>query len=555
MQTFFQILCFVLFYLCLSRLIRSRNSVQNETFYDDLEDSNHLSICIKIDPKQFDCDQLNESDSLQICGKLRSYFEYILSEQPKSPRDILHNYDELRLPTLFEFNINATDLMRYLNAKHICFLYKLNVNPNLEKPDQPFFLVKVINKFQLSSKFFIHGVAVPRFYGRVEELKCENFISCTYFSVTVRQFRNRLLPAPFDTDCVIHSREAYEFKKFELIDVRSACISEFVKRRHRLFSFFYTKADNETIVYVPGRIPIDPQLVSQSKQRCKVECHELLFTFLEIHYVVDPEEQDYFGIQISTRKFNSIATPLLSATDFWINFFALISLFFKVSLTSIIFRLKRLLDSSENRMAIAMLTILFWTTLILSFFFGYYQGACMYTNYYVNSTLQNFVYRVAPFEPAEFNAAVCRKVNLENLQNLSLFEIEKEASNFNLTIWLKFDEEVTQIKTFVFKMFLKKSVRQYLEQCFLVEVKIDELRYRSMLSMTSLVINSTSFSHIYLGTYGKRITPSSKLFSRLKNIARSEIIDVVNCRDYRPHEDGCDSQDNCIGEHYPNYNS
>lgn len=545
MQTFFQILCFVLFCMALSRLIRSRNSILNETIYDDMEDTTHLSICIKIDPKQFDCDHLEESDSSQICYKLRDYFNYTLSRQPKSPREILQKYDELQLPALFEFNINVTDLFRYLNAKHICFLYKLNVE--LPKPPpEPFFLVKVINKFHLTSKYFVHGKSIPRFYGRVEELKCENFISCNYFSITVRQFKNQLLPAPFETDCVTHSKEAYEFRRFEMIDVRSACVMEFVKHhKHRIFSFFYTQADNETIVYSHGRTPIDPKLVQQSKKRCKAECHELLFTFLEIKY----DEQDYFGIRISSIKFNNIAKPLLSTTDFWIQFFALISLFFKLSLMSILFRLKRVVDRLGNRTAIAVLTILFWTTLVLSFFLGYYQGASMYRNY-VNSTLQNYVYRVAPVEPAEFNAAVCRRVNLENLQNLSVFEIEKQTTDHNLSIWRKFDEEQIEITQTLppFKMFLKRA-RRYLEQCFLIEVKIVELRYRSMLAISSLVIKSPNYRSIYLGDYGKRITPVTKLFSRLMNIARFEKVDVVNCRNYRLEKHGCDSQDNCIGEH------
>lgn len=309
-----------------------------------------------------------------------------------------------------------------------------------------------------------------------------------------------------------------------------------------MFSFFYTRVDNETIEYEQKITSIDWRFVKKSKERCKAECDELLFTFLEATFDVN----DHFCIWISRSKFNNVSTPLLSSTDFWINFFALICLYFKLSLMSIIFRLKKALLGLENQMAISMLTILFWITLILSFFFGYYQSAFMYSNY-ANNTLQSFVYRVAPFKPASFNAAVCKVVDLKNLKNLSLFEIENETANFSLSIWLKFDEEETQIKTFVFKTFFRRT-RKHLEQCLLFEVKIAELRYRSTLSMTSLLINGTGFSHVYLGAYKKKITPVATFFRRLEKLTRMESIDVIDCQDYRPHRHGCDSQNNCIGE-------
>lgn len=547
-QNFWNFICFIFFYQSFSGLITTKNKVVYETVYDSYADESYLSICLKIDSEAFDCENLTNDlssgneNKIVLCNQIRSFFDYIEDNNEKSPYQILKKYDEYKIPTLFEFNINTTELFRYLNSKSLCYLFKLNLG-NLDELKTDFFLIKIFNKYHLSSRYFLHGEKIPRFFGRIESLNCINFKKCSYFSITVRQFKNKLLPAPFETDCVNHSTQKYSFKNFETIDVKSACIMENLKRKYRLYAFFYTINDNETLDYKSKRTSLDFEDVTKAISMCKSECEELLFTFLEI----TKNDHEFFGIWMAKKKFNNIAIPTLSTTNFWIYFFVLIALFFKVSFLSLIFKIKNLIEVNLNKsIKRSVLTIVLLTGIALNFVLGYFQSTILFENY-VNRTFVSYVYREIPFQPAEFSSAVCQILNLNNVENLSLFQIENQTSSFLSNedkFLLLFDEEI-KVQKFDFKIFFKQTETQ-LQKCYQFEVRVEELRYRSLLSMTNLLINSTEFDLIYLGAFNRTMTTDDKYFDTLKNILRFEDYYSTDCTNYSITKHHCDSQQNCV---------
>ena len=171
-NTLWNFICFLLFYQTFSELMTSRNKVIYETKYDKMENNNHLSICIEIDSKKFDCSSLEsfnltlKEEKIEICNKIKTYFEFIENDERKSPSHILKKCSDLKLPSLFEFNLNSTELPPYLNNKHICFLFKLNIDLegiNSFNKSFNFNQIKVFNKYHLTSNYFIHDRRLPRY--------------------------------------------------------------------------------------------------------------------------------------------------------------------------------------------------------------------------------------------------------------------------------------------------------------------------------------------------------------------------------------------------------
>ena len=322
---------------------------------------------------------------------------------------------------------------------------------------------------------------------------------------------------------------------------------ERLKKHYRLFSFFYTKNDIDPIDFSLKGSSLDLQIVKKSMTQCKSECEELLYTLLEINY--NEENEKYIGIYISKTKFNNIAMPLLSKTVFFINFFGLICLFFKLSFISLVFKAnKAVLIYLKNKLAIQILITLLNLSLVSSFFFCYFYTDFLYKNY-VDNTILNYVYREVPFQPAVFSAAICRHIHTANssdFKNLSLTEIENRTSDFNLkdNFVIKFNEE-KQFKNFNFRVIYKKTKRHHLDQCFQFGVSFKELRYRAVLSMTTLVINSTYFDYLYLSDYNRSISSKDKYFSEIKSLFRIEKNNVLNCTNYSFDVHRCVSQKEC----------
>lgn len=111
----------------------------------------------------------------------------------------------------------------------------------------------------------------------------------------------------------------------------------------------------------------------------------------------------------------------------------------------------------------------------------------------------------------------------------------------------KFNDKLTELNVTTINRSFFAVKNKSLEHCFTFDVLIEEERWKSLLSLTSLVINLTNFDYIYLEQFNKSFTTKSLKLDQTTSIVKVDD-QSLNCKNYIKKKDGCDSKDNCIGK-------
>ena len=542
--------CICILFYNIFDLIESRKKVFYESDSKDLRNEVHISVCLKIDSKHYDCSNLNE-ESLSVCKEIKKYFKFIESESKRSPKEILEKSNEL--PTLFELE-NSFEKFKFLNLGNLCTLYKLNLSlEEVKNKSLPSVPIKLINIYHLSLKIFIHEKLIPR-YQNYESLDCENFGSCHYFNLTLRLREIESLPYPSKTDCLDYSSEKFYFQRFENISLKSDCIQECIKYKQRLSDFFYTENDTDPLDFRSigqNYDNLDLNRVKYCRDICsKAVCKDSCFIFESKKY---NENQAYIQFEILT-KINFFKTlPSIGLLAYWRIFFGYISLFFRVSILSLVLKSYKLLLKLRKKLAISIASIFLWTGFLACLFCVYYIGQRIYDDF-TKKTCFTYMFFELPFSPINFSLALCKTVDyLIEYRNSSLSSLSKlwdpaEIFTNSEKFMVDFLNEKEELDISA-QRFFYKNLNQSLDVCMSIDISVEEQRYRSLLSSTLLVKETTSFddNKIYLHEYNKSFTTTSVELKKNSEIQVIEEHNAVNCTNYVSKYNGlCDSRQHCI---------
>lgn len=555
-QTIWYSICLLICFSGLFDLFKSKNEVFLKGDFSPLTNDSviKLSVCFKLDSSLYNCSNLKET-SLTACKNLKNYLDYVGDRKRKSPQTIIQKFGEFEIPPLFGF-ANAVEEYKYLNIASLCTLYRLNIV--VRKAQTRPLVFEVANHFNITAYFFIHGKLMLR-YQRFEHLLCDNFRSCRYFTWTTRQFGRALLPAPYSTNCLNYSETSYPFRRFEKIDSKSACIQECLKSKHRLPEFFYTESDSDLLEFnTSGNYALlEPKDVEHCGEPCKRDaCEYSSFIYMELDY----RAQNHVKIQIETGQSIFEAIPFMDSRDFWLKFLGFITLFFKVSLLSLVLKANEILRRklsvgfAEKNLIISIVSVLLWLCLICSLFYGSFLARTTIQQYN-DKNLTSFFDGSLPFVPINFSIALCKKLDT-NIANLSVWDLAKPAKAFNTTksFVLTFGKEQPERLNFLNDRFFYKSTnRSHLEHCFSTDVYIREQRYKSLLSLSTLnVRTNVSFDSILLEQINRSFTSKSFKLTRNLEFLALEQNSENNCEDYRlwrnrtSDEQWCDSKQSCL---------
>lgn len=539
-KLFFYVICLEICLNSLINLIKKTDLIFYEANYENLEQV-YLSICLKINSSLFDCSNLVESKS-EVCEKLKNYYKYIEDDREvKSPSQILTKYDELNLPDLVKFDSVVHQNFKYLYFKQLCFTYKLNLTI---KDETNLLSSKLTNQFNISLKLFLHTESqiIP---GKVVKLICDNFKKCNYFQFIASQYSKKKI----ESNCQNYSNVEFHFRKFERIDSKTSCFMECIKFKHRLDYLFYSKKDEKGLQFVKNQD--HNRTVLQNIEQCKFKCSTsdcmiYFYHFSSINYF----QKNYVEIKLRNQMYKAKDIFLMDTGTFWRKFIGLISLFFRFSCLSFVSKLN--FDLSfylKHPFKRSIASIILWSSLCFSLFYGYDHAHSIY-NLYINQDTYSFFFIDALFKPANFSLALCKKIALDPNKNLLMYKEENRFFANESTIFKqKFDKIEKKLNLFLNRTFLRSSKEtQKIEICFSFDIKIEEPRYRNILSLTSLIVNLTNFNFFYIGQYNKTLTTTSLKMKQCASIEYSEYREL-NCLDYEKSNYGdCDSQTNCIGK-------
>ena len=545
--------CILTFLSGLFDLLISKNDVFFKSGYVKLSNDSEIlaSVCLEINSTLYDCSNLSDQNQ-SVCENLKEYFEYVESKDDKSPNKIINRFNETNnISTLFKFD-KAEIEYKYLNLKHLCTVYKLSINQEELDNNKDFFSFNLTNNYHLSLKLFVHASTIPR-YLKIEELDCLNFKNCSYFSFKVAYLTKGLLQSPYETSCVNYLNIKFDFKRFEEIKIELECAQECYKNRYRHSEFFYTDRDTDLLKFNKNENYdlIDENYFQMCKRQCPVACSFKYFIFQDKIFMPKGYSQNYVEIRLGKNALNFEAIPQMDSFTFWRKFLAFICLFFKISVLILILRSKKVLSNFlKNKSIISTLTIILWSFLIACFFYGSYLGRYIVYDGYNKTNVTSFIYLELPFEPAYFAIAIC--INSKLNRNSSLSELGQPAKSFNSSknFLIKFDDDERELDTSNGKFFFRIS-EENLETCFSIDVRVQEPRYRSSLSLTALIIKTKdSFDSVYIEQYNKSFTYHS--FKLEENSTFGSIDEnyengEISCGNYGSTKDEkCNSKINCI---------
>lgn len=543
------LICVLVYLNCLNDLLGFKRAVYYENTYHLIDqDATHLSICLRIDSYEFNCTRL-KGEKLEICNKTRDFFKYIENDtEAKSPRDVLARYDQLNFPPLFDFKGNTSRLLgKYLNFRSLCFHFKLDFQNVSEWGNHHVF--EITNRFKLKSRYFLHGRQIPRAQEKIESLFCINFDHCHHFTVTFRQFKRTHLPAPYVSNCQHYADRKFDFAQYEPIELRSTCVQECLKARHRVSEFFYSSLDNRTLKFSDNQdyAMLDAKYVAQCKETCsKTDCESIFFLFYGLEYTKGTS----LKIRLAKTTFYFYSIEYISAFEFWTKFFGLMLMFTKVSFLSLILRLNHFVLVHLNvKHLISLSKITLWVGLLSGVYYGSHKGTQIYREFVEKSTFP-YLFVQVPFVPAAFSHAVCKQIDSSGFEALSLFEIENRTPAFDPTVIYKekFNEDFQDLNFTTERVFFSASNVSLLEQCFTFDVFIDEPRYRSLLSLTALVVNVTDFKLMLFNQFNKSFTTRSLRLDYTSGLLGLELMNL-DCLEYNQTYKTCDTKQHCIGKH------
>ena len=484
-QTVWHWICILVFLSGLIDLLLSKNQVFYKSGFGNLSEAYHISACLKIDSTRYNCSSL-EGKSLLVCKSLKSYFELVESGKLKTPQEIIKRFNQTddpnsRLPTLFEFDheYRISKQYSYLNLNHFCILYKLQVDQDKARKKNGLQFA-FFNNFHLTLKLFLFPGRVRR-YLRYEYLRCENFKSCYYFDLSLAEYRSILLPSSSDADCTNYSSKRFYFQGFEPIRSKSACLQECLKFQNRFSEFFYSENDTDPIAF--NRIEhyeLFDSTYSHHFAHCKGQCQKsscirTYFNFLGIIY---KEKQNYVSVYIwpDAAPFKAILN--MQSFDFWRKSLGFISLFFKISLLSLVLNVNKFLRSKiqqNSKHIFSILLVLVWVGLFSGLYYGSVLAKQIYDKYNQTEVTGYWFFEV-PFVPANFSIAICEAVSRKPGKQL-LTQLEAPAERFNESnFFVKFGIVERNLILSRVRHFYRSINQTSLEHCFSTNVYIKEPR-------------------------------------------------------------------------------
>lgn len=558
-QTIWYSICLLFFFSGLFDLFQSKNKVffKSDFHRSDIRDLK-VSVCFELDSSAYNCSNL-DGKSWEACKSLKNYLNYVGDKKPKSPQTIIEKFDEFAIPPLFEIG-KAEEERKYLNLANLCTLYRLEI---AVKETEDYLTIKIRNHFNITTILFVHNEKIIFRYQRFEHLLCENFRSCRYFTLTTRRFRRTLLPAPYETDCLNYSERSFPFRGVERIDSQTAAMQECLKSKQRLPEFFYTESDSDLLEFnSSGNYHLlDAKHVEHCRVQCRKEaCDYRSFIFLELDY----KAQDHVKIQISTTQASFEAIPLMDSYGFLRTFLSFITLFFRVSLLSLVLKANNALFRLstghskyryERKLITSIARIFLWLLFICTLFYGSFLARMVYDKY-KDKHLTSFFEASLPVVPVNFSIALCKKLDTQT-EGLNLLELAKSAKVFNTTenFFVTFGKNQDKLNFLNDRFFFKSTNQSHLEHCFSTDVHIQEQRYKSLLSLSTLVVQTNvSFDSILLEQMNRTFTGKSFTLTRNREIVTLEKNSESDCEDYHRNqtvgEERCDSQQGCIEKCY-----
>ena len=552
-KTFWYWFCIFILLTGLHDLLVSKDEI---TFRSDAignlntSDDFRVSVCLQINSTFYDCTNLTEN--LKVCESLRKYFKYVEGNENKSPKEIIQRFNKSKdISTLFDFDKAEEEKGKYLNLNQLCIIYKLNVSQSEMNNDKRHLSFNLTNKYHISLNLFIHSKIFHR-YQRYEYLDCKNFKDCHYFSFTMKKYSRVLLPSPFKSNCKNYSNLNFFFKRFEEIDSVPACLQECLKIKNRLSEFFYTENDTDLLKFNKSgnHDLIDRNHFKMCRNKCQSgSCLFNSFSFITKFYMA--KNNNHVEIKIDKRMFIFEAIPRMDEFTFWRRFLALFSLFFKISILSLILKLKDNLNKFlKNDTSALIIGIVLGLILIFCLYYLSHLGESIY-NEFDKKALSSFLYLQIPFIPLNLSIAICKNINTDEYRNQSVFNYLKPANIFNSTksFKIRFADEEKEFNSLNSGKFFYKISENKLEHCFAINVFVQEQRYRSLMSFTTLIIKKEpAFDTIYVEQYNKSFTYHSFKLEYNSKIDSLDINYENNCSDYKfnDNEKLCDSKLNCF---------
>ena len=478
-------ICILVFFSGLIDLLLSRNKVFYKSQITNSSATHQISVCLKIDSSFYDCSSL-EDENLLVCKGLKEYFQYVENEKRKTPRYIIQRFNQIKLPPLFKFdNIhNITKQYNYLNLGHLCALYKAEIDLRSLKNVSSFFEIKFFNKFNLTLKLFLFPENADR-YLRFESLHCKNFDHCIYFDVSLTEYQSNLLPSNSDANCFNYSSKSFYFQGFELINSKSSCLQECFKLKLRLFDFFYTEKDDRSIESNRDEhYELLDSTLSSHVRHCQGQCSKpsCIWKYFHFRGLIYNSTQNHVAFKIRDGSILFEAIPYIDTFGFVRKSLGFISLFFKISILSLVLtankllRSKMQLDNSIKKSILSFALAILWLGLVCSFFYGSVLVRLIYDQY--NQTvLTPYIYYDIPFVPSNFSVALCEAVSSDT-KSVSLAKLGEPAKRFNSTekFTVKFGYTERRLIFSNDRFFYWSFDRKTLKHCFSTDVYIKEAR-------------------------------------------------------------------------------
>ena len=448
-----------IFFCCfnLNSLINNKFTTMIDYSYADLK-VDHLSICLSISSSRLKCDEIKDSSLNEICNKLRDFYLFIENKSKfKTPNDLINQASELRISLFFKFKSNSSRIEfkeYYLNQNSLCMFYKLEFNHdlidmNVNDPEhlvkKNAFILNLFNLYKIENKIHFHSHPLPRAIGYHETFKCKNFIKCKNVKAHSFQYKYSYLPSPYDTDCLNYSIYNFGIKSNEEINSQMACYQECLKEKFRSSYFLYSKLEKTHNYELNDDFnqlnQIDSKHVNYCKAKCKSQsCSFIYHSFYRVNYLEGG--QDHSEIFIHSKFLKCIAKSRVSDFDFWVSFFGFISLTFGLNFlkftSKIIKHLNFLInkiydDNDDFKKLFELIEKLF---LILLYFTGLILTNLHLSEYLYNN-LSNLTILSLSVDPNNLTLAMCVKItNLDNLANLSFYEIETQSAKYEeLSQW------------------------------------------------------------------------------------------------------------------------
>ena len=176
------------------------------------------------------------------------------------------------------------------------------------------------------------------------------------------------------------------------------------------------------------------------------------------------------------------AIPNVEKFEFWRKSLGFISLFFKISILSLVLKANNFLrskmqqDDSRKKAIFSIVLALVWLGLVTGFYYGWLLARQIYDQY-DEKALTAYLYYEVPFVPSNFSIAICEAVYRDPEEPNSLIKLKEPAKRFNSSNFIvKFGIVEQSLVLSKVRFFYKSFNQTRLEHCFSTDVFINEAR-------------------------------------------------------------------------------